>query len=223
MALEVYGTRIERVGIIDDSEDTRATLGDDLADAAFIPQLYDGPFSSVGDLVSSVMANADAVVCDHHLTTRNFAPCSGAEAVAQWYRIGFPSVLITAWTKADIDHIRRYRRYIPALLPPLATPAEIAKGFESCVGEFRDQYLPSRRAWRTLVRIEQVDRTTQVPIVYATIPAWPPDEVVRFPIDIIPVELHQFARPDQRFYAKVNTGAESQEELFFEEFEFLGE
>jgi hypothetical protein len=224
MAHLIAGNTIDRVVIIDDSADSRETLSDELRFAQFTPQALSGPFLTKDDLVKIVGDQADAVVCDHHLNTRNYAPCSGAEVVATWYERHIPSVMVSKWIKADIDQIRRYRRHVPVLLTPeeASDTGRIAKGFEICIEEFRDNFLPSRKPWKTLIRIEDVDITTKPPMVYAVIPGWNSNEIVRFPIDIIPKELHQVVAPGERFFALVNTGAETQEELYFEQFEYRG-
>src|ERR671939_245502 len=118
MALMLNGTTIDRIGVVDDNQDARETLSDELRFAAFNPQSFSGPFSSIDQLITEVMNGNHAVVCDHHFT-RNYAPGSGAQAVAGWYERQFPPVLVTAYNKAEIDKIRRYRRHIPVLLTPV--------------------------------------------------------------------------------------------------------
>lgn len=223
MSVLLSTARIRDVAIIDDNDDTRETMSDYLKGADFVPHLLTGPFRTIDDLVSAVMRVSNAVVCDHRLTTRNFAPCSGAEVVDLCYRKSFPPVLITTWSKADIDQIRRYRRRIPVLLTPEeANPDTITRGFEACMAEFRDVFQSTRRPWRTLVRVEDVDFDQKPPVVYAVVPGWNSEEVIRFPLDMIPDDLYPFVKSGERFYAKVNIGAESQEDLYFDEFEYRG-
>jgi hypothetical protein len=224
MSQLIAGAMIDKVAIIDDSKDSRDTLIDELRFAQFTPHTVVGPFLTKDDLVRVVDDDIDAVVCDHHLNTRNYAPCSGAEVVALWYDRKIPSVMVSGWIKADIDQIRKFRRRIPVLLTPeeAADTDKITKGFEVCLQEFRDNFLPSRKPWKTLVRIVDVDTMTKPSMVYAVIPGWNSDEVVRFPLEIIPEGLHQFVVPGERFFALVNTGAEIQEELYFDQFEYRG-
>jgi CheY-like chemotaxis protein len=222
MAIEVEGITIERVGVVDDNSDNRETISDDLRDLELDPQPFAGPFGSTEELVNSVMQGNHAVICDHHFT-RNYAPGSGAEAVAAWYQQHFPPVLVTAWSKAEIDHIRKFRRYIPVLLTPRdANPDRIIKGFELCIGEFNNKFVPSRRPRKTLITIQDVDSTQTVPDVYIVLSGWNSGEVIRIPIDTIPPEYHSVVHPSERLYAFVNIGAETQEELYFDEFEYRG-
>lgn len=204
--------------IVDDNEDMRETLRDELEYAEIEAKPLAGPFSTLDDLVSTVVGRANAAVCDHHLT-RNYASCDGAEAVASLYESKLPAVLVTAYSKADVHEIRRFRRGIPILLTPdEANPDSLVKGFEVCRREFDGEFVPSRRPWQTMVQIEDVDGDT----VYAILPGWNSNEVVKFSKTMINSELHEHVVAGERFFAQVNKGAEDQAELFFEDFEYRG-
>jgi hypothetical protein len=218
-----YVRRFARVSVGDDDADARETLLDDLKAARFKPRALLGPYDSLKSLVEDAMDQADAAVFDHHLQTGAFAPCSGAAVLNELYAKQFPALLVTAWVRADMDEIRRYRRRIPVLLTPdQADGDSIARGLDVCAKEFRSEYLPSRRPWKSLVRIEDVDDSQKDTIVYAVVPGWNSREVVRFPRSIIPQRLHRHVTPGERFFALVNKGAEDQSELYFDEFEYRG-
>lgn len=222
MAWQFDGVRIESVAIVDDNEDARLSMHDELSDSAVEPRIVRGQyFEDAEKLVTAARDEADAAIFDHHLSTYNFARCSGAEAVAVSYDQQFPAVLITAYSNADIDGIRRFRRRVPALLTPeQADPDSIQRAFEVCVLEFKQHFLPSRKPMKTLVRVEDVDLEPKMPIVYAIVTAWNSEEVVRFPLDVMPERLRSRAIAGARFYAVVNIGAESQTDLYLEQFEF---
>lgn len=221
MPLAVNGKNIVNVGVIDDTPDVRATVSEELKEADFIPYDFAGPYQNTEQLVRELFARTDAAVCDLHLNQRNYAPFSGAEVVHRCYLERFPSVLVSRFTKADNDHIRRYRRWIPVALDYRdANPDSITNGFTICLREFKSEFVPSRRPWRTLIRVEDVDPESKPPMVFAIIPAWNPDEGVRFPLDIVPMEMRDNVQADVRIYAKVNIGAESQDELYFQDFEY---
>jgi len=84
-----------------------------------------------------------------------------------------------------------------------------------------NRYSPDRRPWRTLVRIEEVNRNSEKPMVYAVIPGWEPDKVVRFPLVIFHQKQREIVVPGARFFAKVNIGASHHDELYFEDFEVI--
>src|SRR4051812_37107283 len=114
-----------KVAIIDDSEDYRESVRDDFRDSpvGYEPLPLDGPFPTLESLVEAVVVGHDAAICDHELNSRNYALCSGAEAVGRLYDRRFPAVLVTQWGDAEIDQMRQYRRKIPVLLnPDQATP-----------------------------------------------------------------------------------------------------
>ncbi|MEN8221598.1 MAG: hypothetical protein ABFS56_35710 [Pseudomonadota bacterium] len=92
---------------------------------------------------------------------------------------------------------------------------------KQCLNEFEKQYAPDRKPWRTLVRIEEINRDSEKPMVYAVIPGWEPDKVVRFPLVIFPEEQRKIVIPGARFFAKVNIGATHHDELYFEDFEVI--
>jgi len=186
------------------------------------PVIQTSCLNSIDECLATVTTKADAAILEHHLKSGNYANFTGAEAVARLCRQYFPSLLVTAWANADIDNIRPFRRHIPVLISsPDVNPETITLGLKQCLNEFEKQYAPDRRPWRTLVRIEEVNRNTEKPMVYAVVPGWDPDEVVRFPLVIFPQEQQQTVVPGTRFFAKVNIGAAHPDELYFEEFELI--
>jgi hypothetical protein len=109
------------------------------------------------------------------------------------------------------------------LKPEEATLDRIGDGIRICFQEFNNTFTATRRPWRTLVRIEDVDRLQTIPIVYAIIPAWNSKKAVRFPLDVIASKaLYNEVKAGARFFARVNIGAEDQADLFFDDFEFRG-
>lgn len=214
---------VKRVAVVDDIEDSRATTVDKLVDAGYAALPITGQFRSSVELVRAISDLADAAVCDHHLNERQYALCSGAEAVGALYDKQIPAILVTKYARADVDVIRRYRRKIAALMrPDEASPLAIEDGFRACLDEFQSVYSPFRKAWQTMLRVDGVDQSQRPPILYAVVPAWRSSEVVRFPLDLLPLPLRDLAVPGRQFFAWVNIGAEDSEDLFFEDFEDRG-
>ena len=119
-------------------------------------------------------------------------------------------MLCTTFT--DVTARRDYLRYIPALLKTSSPePSVFIDAWARCLRELRGDFHPSRRPWRTLVRVEEVDNG----YLYAIVPAWDVRKKIRIDSDGIPDELRRQAQPGKRFHAEVNIGAESHEELFF--------
>ena len=53
--------------------------------------------------------------------------------------------------------------------------------------------------------------------------SWNPYRAVRFPISLIPSDLHGKLAPDVALFAHVNIGAEKSDDLYFREFELAPE
>lgn len=204
----------EHIAIVDDNEDSRETLSDDLEIGNFTPHELTGGYADFQSLISEISKVGEAAICDHHLIP-NYSPRSGAEISATLYSQQFPAILYTAWSTASMDEIRPHRRQLPVLVTPEeACPDVFARGWEQCRNEFSGTFSAVRRPWRSSVLVEDVDGK----LVYVTIPGWNSKEVVRFPIRMLPPG--QCVHAGDRFFAVINKGAEDQSELYFDEFEF---
>jgi CheY-like chemotaxis protein len=217
MSLIINNKPIRSVMVIDDQQAARDAMAFSVEDADLKPIFHEHPFKSIAECLYTV-TTADAAIFDHHLKPGNYANFDGAEAVAQLYRQQFPSLLVTAWAKASIDNIRPLRQNIPILIRSGDAESQVIKsGFEQCINEFSGHYSFSRKPWRTLVRIEEVD--SEISRVYVVIPGWNPNEIVSLPLVMFP-KVKEVV-PGTRFFAKVNTGADQQEELYFTDFEII--
>jgi len=208
------------IGIVDDDPGDADVRKYQIEEAGARPVLFEKGFTGIENLISTIRASGvEGVICDHRLTVRNYAPFNGAEAVARLFEAKIPAVLISKYAQIDVDaHIRPYRERIPVLLSKDdLDPEALIAGLTKCKSEMAGTIPPSRRSRRTLVRIDEFDKERD--IVDAFIPAWNPNQAVRFPLSIIPESHRTNLKRDDRFFAKVNTDAASAEELFFRDFE----
>ena len=206
------------IGVVDDDSSEAELYKYQIEDVGSRPILFGKGFASLEDLVGKVTsAGVDAVVCDHRLRVRDYAPFNGAEAVARLFEMRVPAVLISRYTRIDVDKdIRPYRKKIPVLLSKDEVDSEsLVAALWQCKSELEGVIPTSRRARRTLVRIDDVEQD----LVVAFVPAWNPNEAVRFPRSIIPEPYHSALKPDDRFFASVNIDAEKADDLFFDNFE----
>jgi hypothetical protein len=221
MPITIAARSIRRISIIDDQAPVRESYELSVEDlgAESVPEA--GPLAPLPNCVESVSRRTDAAICDYNLKVRDYSPFNGAELAAEFYKVHFPAVLCTKWHTASIDEMRPYRRFIPSMVDPAKLdPSSIARGIEACIREFGGEYLTVRRPWRTLVRVEDVRRLDQGAIfLYVVVPAWNANEVVRLPSEIIPSDVLRDLGPGSRLHARVNLGANGNEELFFEEWE----
>lgn len=211
---------INKVAIINDTVAAREEIAENIFEAGLEPILQNSRLTSIDECITTVTIKAEAAIFEHHLKSNNYANFMGAEAVAQLYRQYFPSLLVTAWADADIDNIRLFRQYIPVLIESEYAQSEIiVQGFKQCLNEFENSYSSSRKPWRTIIRIEEIDREYKQAMVYALVPAWNPRKIVKFPFSLIPENLHQTLELEPHLFAKVNIGANHHDELYFTEFE----
>lgn len=219
MSLLLSGRSIERVSIIDDDATAREGWEYAVEELNLHPIQESGPVTDIDRYLAEINDRADAAIADHHLRKRNYFPINGAELVARWYQRQFPSILVTRYDIAEIDEIRSYRRRVPVLLTPDEfNPDSMLRGLEICVREFQGEYLPSRRAWRTLVRVDDVERERGL-YFYVVVPGWDPSTIIRLRMADVPQAIRDKVEPDARFHAQVNLGAENQADLFFSEWE----
>jgi len=216
MGLGVRLRGITRVAVLDDDESARKALEFGIVDAGFEAVSESAPLRDVTAFVQHVRTVAHAAVCDHHLRKKNYATFDGAEVVALLYQAQVPALLCTGWEDARIVEIRRHRRFIPILLKPVdLSPEAIRAGLAECLAEFGLNFSQSRKPWRTLVRIEEVEDR----VVFLVVPGWNPKEVIRLALGDLPAEIAHSVKPGMRLHAQVNLGATRHEDLYFYDWE----
>jgi CheY-like chemotaxis protein len=212
------GSPLHRVAVIDDDPEVRSSYAEQLRDLGLEPVDEPGPLVSLKESVEKGLQHSHGAICDHKMKISGYADFDGARLVSEFYRRRFPALLCTRFP-ADIDEIRPYRKQIPILLSwdDLTDPDTIRFGFERLVAELRDEIPPSRRPWRTLVHVYDVDRDRG--FVHIFLPGWDPHKGLRLRIQDIPENLRSHLREDGWLHAHVNIGAENPEDLFFERWE----
>ena len=212
-------TTIERVSIVDDDERARESYGYALEELGLSPVKEKGPLRDMQEVLERLQTRVDAVICDYHLgKIGNYASFDGDEIVVKCYMNSFPALLCTTYTDLDTYLMRSRKRFIPAILKPNELdPDNIARGFERCVQEFNGLFQPSRKPWRTLVRVEEVELAGDY--FYVIVPGWDPRQKMRVSIKDLPANMRDLVRPDKRFHAHVNVGAENHEDLYFDKWE----
>lgn len=215
--LRIQDREIKRVLIVDDDPAARESYAYPIEELDLepveVPRVQDTSRSFV-----SMAEDSDAVVCDYHLKRRSYARFDGDHLLAACFKGGIPGVLCTTFTDSA-DTIRRdYLRYIPALLKTCSPePSALIEAWRVCLAEMNDSFLPTRRPWRTLVRVEEVD--SQRGFFYAVISSWDAEKKIKIGAEGVPAEIRRDLEAGKRFHAKVNTGADSYEDLFFDEWE----
>ena len=213
--LTIHDRKIERAVIVDDEEGARDAYEYVIEDMALQPRQVTGPLDDMSKFVSSIESD-EVVLCDYHLKKHSYAKWDGDRLMAGCFQADVPGVLCTAIADAPIR--RDFLRYIPGLLrTSTPEPTDLRQAWERCVRELDGQFESTRRPWRTLVRVVDVDPNHGC--FYAAVPAWDAHRKVRIDNDNLPAEILELVGPDRRFHAVVNTGATNHLDLFFDEWE----
>ena len=218
MALRIANHVINRVIVIDDSEESRRTYEYSLEELQLDIVYETGPLETVEKSLVGIRSKADAIVCDYHLRKRNFSQFDGDDLVALSNKVNIPALLCTTFTDSDITLMRSKRRFIPSLLKPATfIPEMIVQGFERCFFEFEGKFEASRKPWRTLVRVADIDESRRY--FYVVVPGWDTEQKIRVYFDDTPRGVSDLVQLGQRFHAIANLGANSPDELYFTDWE----
>lgn len=218
MSLQVAGKTIKRITIVDDDPSARQSYEYLLDDLYVQPVQEAGPLKDIGKFLKSMKKRSNALLCDYHLKKKVYAAFDGDELVEHCYKTNFPAILCTSYTDSDITLMRSRRRFVPILLKPEVLNRDtIINGFARCINEFKGEFLPSRKPWRTLIRVEEVELAEKY--FYAVVPGWNPRNKIRLYVDDLPREMQSLVTPGKRFHAQVNVGAKGEEELYFDAWE----
>ncbi len=216
MNVVIAETAFDSVAIVDDDPAARRGYGYSIDALGISPRQEKGPLPRISVFVNNLTASG--VLCDYQLSKRNYSTFNGDELAAALYRKQKPVVMCTAYNDADSRIFRRHRRFIPSLLKPKdADPDNIVKAYELCVNEFAGKFEDHRKAWRTLVRVEEMEDERKY--VYAVVPAWDAREKVLIYMSDFPPPLQASIQAGKRLHAKVNLGANTDGELYFDEWE----
>lgn len=226
MTLTFQDRSIERVRLIDDNAGVRQGYRYPVEELDIAAEEVIGPITDITTLLASFDINHDAVICDFNLKVKNYSSINGDEIVSGLYKKNFPAVLCTRIDKHLPEAIRRSRRHIPVVLSPNELSSEtLGNAFHTCIEEFKGNFSPMRRPWKTLIRIEggELIGNGELLRVNAIIPEWNPSVLISFEWLINKNEALINARDRLtkgeivRLYATVNVGAEEADELFVED------
>lgn len=214
--LTIGNRQIKRVQIVDDDPDAREAFGylvEDMGlEAIHVAKL---PGNSIQSLLDT-LESTDALLCDFQLRKRNYAPFNGDQIMTQCFHQKIPGVLCTSYPEEPIR--RDYLRYIPGFLRrEIPEPDSLERALTLSVQEMAGILQPSRRPWRSLVRVDYVNMDRMC--LYAVVPAWSVQTKVRIDLDNLPENIARLAKPGRRFHALVNTGASRPNDLYFDEWE----
>lgn len=206
------------VAVLDDiDEDRDMTIMAVLAagfDAVEMP-----PQTSVDSAIGWIRQNAEALVTDHNLQWGDAAPFTGAELARRCNESSIPAVLVTGYTADTRTSIREHRRGVPELIRRNELDGDaFYRALQAVFAEVTDRPSPERAPRHAVVRIDRVNaEAKQLDVVVSQ---WDPHVKVSIPMgllgDSLPADTADLV--DRRYFAIVNSGAEREEDLYFDEF-----
>ena len=215
--MQIQEREISRVLIVDDDETAQEVYTYPVEDLNLEPHIVNGPIETPQSFVANI-TSSDVVLCDYQLKKRRYSLFNGDLLSEECFKANIPAILCTTYTDIHDTMSRRSLRYIPALIKSdNPEPDMFVKAWEQCISELKGIYNPTRKPWRTLVRIEELDDERNS--VYVVVPAWNVHKKVRINRDDIPLHVSNTLTENSRYHVQVNTGAEGHEELFFDEWE----
>lgn len=216
---DLSSSAIERILVVDDDAEARKGFGYSIEELEITPVLEEGPIEDLQRFVEGVPDRAQAVLCDYRLkTSGTYSSYGGDEVVAACYRRGIPGLLCTQYTDVVVEVNRQRRRFIPSLLRTSSpTPDDIRASLRACQEELAGSVHPARRPWRALVRVH--DAPADEDYCHVIVPAWSADQAIRLYLEDLPERIRPRMTTGARLHAKVNIGADSFEEVFFDEWE----
>jgi hypothetical protein len=172
---------------------------------------------SLEEVVAFIQAHAQAAICTHRLASQGHSGFYGAELVAALYDLKIPALLVTQYTDIDIHTtIRRWRDKIPVVLHLRDLSFEtITEHLQTCRDELRGIIPESRKPYRVMLNIVDVQEVAGEKVIDVTVGRWDHYQVVRFPISLVPPELHTHMQPEVWLFADVNIKAEYHDQLYF--------
>lgn len=209
-----YGTyEINSIAVIDDQPTARESMSDIVKDANLNPFLVENRLESVNEIIKLYPDHAQGLILDYNLGVSNYAPFNGALAVSELYQKRIPALLVTNYSESEVDHFRVYRKNIPVIYNSGDfNPENIEEGIKIFIDEINDRYSLKRKPYRTLFRVVDLDPTKE--FAFVIIPSWDPLKNVRVPYEVFG-ELKFKLETDQRYFAEINIGAKSHDELYF--------
>ena len=210
---------IESILVVDDDAEAREGFCYSIEELEITPVLEEGPIKNLAQFVTQVPRRAQAVLCDYRLkTSGTYSSYGGDEVVAACYRRGIPGLLCTQYTNVGVEMIRRLRRFIPSLLNTSSpTPDDIRASLHACQGELSGSFHPAREPWRTLVRVHA--GPTDAGYCRVIVPAWNANQTIRLYLEDLPDMIRPRMTTGARLHAKVNIGADTFEDVYFDEWE----
>jgi CheY-like chemotaxis protein len=207
-----------RVLIVDDDEEGRDLLMEELRDFEIEPTTVNGPYGhDIERMLSDIKhQEPEFVICDHKLQSAGLASFYGAEVVRRLMAQEIPAMLLTMYRSTERLDLRAVRSELPVVMGRDEFRIELVPDYlDICRREITAMPVDARRPHRVLVRVDDVPVDEKPPRIDAVVPSWSPDHAVGIPFSCIDPSIWSDVRPGTYLLGDINIGAELEDELFF--------
>jgi hypothetical protein len=176
---------------------------------------------SLEEIATLIKNKAQAAVCGHRFGTHPYgsSPFYGAELAARLYDMKIPTLLVTQYIDIDMHIIRKWKDKLPVVLHPREFDFEnVEEHFATCTAELRGDTPESRVLYHVRLHVRGTEHAGNEVVVDATCVDWDHYQIIRFPLSLIPAELHDKIVEDTWLSAHGNIRARSVGDLYFNTF-----
>lgn len=177
---------------------------------------------SLREIATLIKNKAQAAACGHRLGPHPYGSSTfyGAELAALLYDMKIPTVLVTQYIDIDMNtSIRKWKDKLPVVVHPREFDFEnIEELFATCAEELQGVKPESRVLYHVRLRILGTEQAGNEVVVDVMCPDWDHYQVIRFPLSLIPTELHDKIVEDTWLSAHGNIRARTVDELYFNTF-----
>jgi hypothetical protein len=204
------------VCVVDDDPMMAAECGLELEEAGYAVDVLPEIPTDIRKFCEEMRDRHLSVVCDHRLSGSADTKFRGSDFARDLYEYGVPNALVTAHLDREMPFLRTVRRRVPTLLSRKAMrEMDLEALFVECKRELERGPGANRKAYRTMVRVTEVDlRANAFEVV---VPAWDPVQNISIELPA----LYHNIEVGQRFYSQVNLGAETLDDVFFDGAELI--
>lgn len=219
MPMILEGRLIQKIAVIDDDPTVRSSYVEALQDLDVEALEVDGLSGNASAAWDAVLKGCDAVLTDLVLKRSGYSPFNGGVIAVEGGRRNIPTILCTSYTDVNQELLRFERRHVAAILPQAQFELDPFKeGLRRSICELDGNFLPERRPWRTQVEIVDIDPDRSY--VWVIVMGRSPNEKIKVYTSELPNVLQNRIDIGVITHARVNTGAESAKDLYFDEWEF---
>jgi CheY-like chemotaxis protein len=216
--IEAQLPRPSRVAVVDDDDDDRDWLVEQLEEADIEPVPILGQFGNdLEKLIESIASSrADFVICDYRLQSTNFAAFSGATVVRKLKQNTMPAMLLTMYQSTNKLELRVVRDELPVVVSRNDFNSfDLSRYASVCIREIAGNPIDSRKAHRVIIGVLEVASDRGTKMFEVEVPSWRPGHAILLPESCIVESERTKIAKGLYMMGDVNIDARHEDELFF--------